>query len=42
MEGEVFILHGDTTAGAVEQCVLKAAQAARVNLNYAVRKALIP
>jgi len=42
VEGEVFILHGDTTAGAVEQCVLKAAQAARVNLNYAVRKALIP
>ena len=42
VEGEVFILHGDTTAGAVEQCVLRAAQAARANLTNAVRKALAP
>ncbi len=42
VEGEVFILHGSTTAGAVEQCILMAAQAAKLNLTSAIQKALSP
>ncbi len=42
VEGEVFILHGSTTAGAVEQCILMAAQAAKLNLTSAIQKALAP
>jgi len=42
VEGEVFILHGSTTAGAVEQCIKKAAQAAKVNLTSAIQRSLSP
>ncbi|MXW15151.1 MAG: phosphate acyltransferase PlsX [Rhodothermaceae bacterium] len=42
VEGEVFILHGSTTAGAVEECIKTAAQAAKANLTNAIQKALAP
>lgn len=42
VEGEVFVLHGSTTAGAVEQCILMAAQAAKANLTSAIQRALTP
>ncbi len=42
VEGEVFILHGSATAGAVEQCIKTAAQAAKANLTNAIQKALAP
>ncbi|MCY4159942.1 MAG: phosphate acyltransferase PlsX [Bacteroidetes bacterium] len=42
VEGEVFILHGSTTAVAVEQCIKQAAQAAKLNLTSAIQRALAP
>lgn len=42
VEGEVFILHGSTTAGAVEQCIKMAVRAAKANLNTAIQKVLAP
>lgn len=42
VEGEVFIMHGSTTAGAVEQCIMTAAQAAKANLASSIQKALTP
>ena len=42
VEGQVFILHGSTTAGAVEECVKLAARAAKVNLTSEIQRALAP
>jgi len=42
VEGEVLIMHGSTTAGAVEQCIILAARAAKVNLASEIQRALTP
>ncbi len=42
VEGEVFVLHGSTTAGAVEQCISLAARAAKADLTSAIQRALAP
>ena len=40
VNGEVFILHGRSSAKAVERCLLLAARAARLNLNGAIQQAI--
>lgn len=40
VNGEVFILHGRSSAEAIERCILLAARAARLNLNAAIREAI--
>jgi len=42
VEGEVLIMHGSATAGAVEQCIMLAAQAAKANLTSEIQRALAP
>ena len=42
VEGEVFILHGRSSARAIERCLLMAARAAKLNLTGAIRRALAP
>ena len=42
IEGEVFILHGRSSAKAIERCLLLAARAAKLNLIGVIRKALAP
>lgn len=40
VNGEVFILHGRSSAEAIERCILLAARAARLNLTAAIRQAI--
>ncbi|MDE2730765.1 MAG: phosphate acyltransferase PlsX [Bacteroidota bacterium] len=40
VDGEVFILHGRSSADAVERCIQLAARAARLNLNAAIKEAI--
>ncbi len=42
VEGEVFILHGSSSARAIERCLLMAARAAKLDLTGAIRRALSP
>jgi len=42
VEGEVLIMHGSTTAGAVEQCIKLATRAAKMNLTSEIQRALSP
>ncbi|MCY4170944.1 MAG: phosphate acyltransferase PlsX [Bacteroidetes bacterium] len=42
VEGEVLIMHGSATAGAVEQCIILAAQIAKANLTSEIQRALVP